>query len=182
MNIPLFVIHIIIPICLSRTRRPLIWFARGYIPRLIASLILAIYIYFTPQMLHRSYFYPVLTVLLCLNEICVYLMVVSYIGFYAKISELHIAGTYMTLLVTISNLSNSLTSTLVLYIANWLPKAHVYSIEVASCTVLGIIWIGLTWRRMKRLSELPVEEWYLNPSAPISPSTASSQPAILECN
>ncbi|CAF1553411.1 unnamed protein product [Rotaria sp. Silwood1] len=116
------------------------------------------------QILHTSYFYPVLIVLLCLNEALVYLMTVSCIGFYARISEPRIAGTYMTLLGTISNLGHSLSSTLVLYIANWLPKPYAYSIEVGTCILLGFIWIGLTWRIIRRLDALPVEEWYLEPS------------------
>ncbi|CAF1184989.1 unnamed protein product [Rotaria sp. Silwood1] len=94
----------------------------------------------------------------------VYLMTVSCIGFYARISEPRIAGTYMTLLGTISNLGHSLSSTLVLYIANWLPKPYAYSIEVGTCILLGFIWIGLTWRIIRRLDALPVEEWYLEPS------------------
>jgi hypothetical protein len=180
MNIPSFVIHIVVPVCLSRTRRPLLWFARGYIPRLFGCLILAIYIYFTPQILHTSYFYPVLIVLLCLYEIFVYLMLGAYLGFYARISELHIAGTYMTLLVTISNLGKSLSSTLVLYIANWLPKSHAYSIEVGACLILGSIWICITWRIMIRLDKLPIKEWYLKSSLSVSSSPTSSQPTIIE--
>ncbi|CAF1024822.1 unnamed protein product [Rotaria sordida] len=164
MHIPLLIIHILLPLCLNETRCPLLWFARGYIPRLIGSSILAIYIFFVSNILDKSYFYPVLIFLLCLNETLVYLMTVSSIGFYARISEPRIAGTYMTLLATISNLGHSLSSTLVLYIANWLPKSYAYSIEVGTCILLGFIWIGLTWRIIKRLDALPVEEWYLKPS------------------
>lgn len=171
MNIPLFIINIVLPLCLSNTRHPLIWFARGYILRLITAFILVIYIYFTPQILHRFYFYPILTVLLCLNEMFAYLMVISYLGFYARISDLQIAGTYVTFLITISNLGNSISSTIVRYIANWLPKSHAYSIEVGISLILGIIWIGFTWRIMKRLSELPIKEWYLKPSTTNSLST-----------
>ncbi|CAF3289004.1 unnamed protein product, partial [Rotaria sp. Silwood2] len=161
IHIPLLVIHILLPLCLNGTRCPLIWFARGYIPRLIGSLILAIYISFVSKILHTSYFYPVLIVLFCLNEAFMYLMTVSCIGFYARISEPRIAGTYMTLLATVSNLGHSLSSTLVLYIANWLPKSYAYSIEVGTCVLLGFIWIVLAWRTIIRLDALPIEEWYL---------------------
>ena len=164
LHIPLLAIHILLPLILNETRCPLKWFARGYIPRLIGSLILAIYIFFISKTFHTWYFYPILVILLCLNETLVYLMTVSCIGFYARISEPRIAGTYMTLLATISNLGHSLSSTLVLYIANWLPKSYAYSIEVGTCILLGFIWIGLTWRIIRRLDALPVEEWYLESS------------------
>jgi hypothetical protein len=173
MNVPLLVIHIVVPLSLSGIQHPLIWFARGYIPRLIIGLILAIYIFFTPRILHTPYFYPVLILILCLNETLVYLLKASRIGVYARISDPHIAGTYMALLATISNLGQNLSSTLVLYIANWLPKPHAYSIEVGACFILGSIWIILIWRMMKRLDKLPLEEWYLKPSVPISISSVT---------
>ena len=74
----------------------------------------------------------------------------------------------MTLLATISNLGHNLSSTLALYIANWLPKPYAYSIEVGTCFILGFIWTGLTWKMLRRLEELPVEEWYLKSSPSIN--------------
>jgi PAT family acetyl-CoA transporter-like MFS transporter 1 len=163
MNIPIVLIHILVPLYMSNIQDPLMWFARGYIPRLIGCVILAIYILIIPQIIHTRYFYPILLGLLCLNEILVFVMVVSRIGFCARISEPHIAGTYMTLLATISNLGHSILSTLVFYTANWLPKSHAYTIEVGGCFLLGLIWIGLFWDTIKRLDTLPVDEWYLKP-------------------
>lgn len=181
INVPLFLIHITVPFCFSGIERPLIWFARGYIPRLIGSLALAIYMFFTPQTLHASYYYPVLVVFLCLNEAFVYMVIVSRIGVYARISEPRVAGTYMTLLATVSNLGQSISSTIVLYVANWLPKPHAYSIEVGACFVLGLVWIGLVWRIMRHLDGLSVEEWYLKRSPSVSmPSSATcSQQTII---
>ncbi len=153
---------------MSQIRNPLMWFARGYIPRLMGALILAIYILFIPQILRTWYLYPTLVVLLCLNEAFVFIMVVSRIGFCARISEPHMAGTYMTLLATISNLGHSLLSTLVFYIANWLPKSHAYIIEVGGCFLFGLMWIGLFWRTIRRLDRLPAEEWYLKPSVDLN--------------
>jgi hypothetical protein len=155
------VIHIVVPLCLNETRCPLLWFCRGYILRLFGSVLLAIYIFFIPQIVHQSYFYPVLIILLCVNESFIYIKVASCIGFYARISEPRIAGTYITLLTTISNFGHNLASTLALYIANWLPKGHAYSIEVGTCFILGFIWIGMTWDILRRLDKLPVEEWHL---------------------
>ena len=163
LRIPLIVLNIIIPLCMSEIQHPLRWFTRGYVLRLLISLLLAIYIFFTKQILHAWYFYPVLLLLLCLNEAVLYIMIVSRVGFYARISEPRIAGTYMTLLAALSNLGHSLLSTSVLYIANWLPKSHAYSIEVGICLLLGTIWIVFFRQTMKHLERLPVEEWYLEP-------------------
>jgi hypothetical protein len=70
----------------------------------------------------------------------------------------------MTLLATISSLGYNLSSTLGLYIANWLPKSYAYFIEVGICFILGSIWIRLAWNILKRLEELAVEEWHLKDS------------------
>ncbi|CAF3297964.1 unnamed protein product, partial [Rotaria sp. Silwood2] len=136
INIPSLAIHILVPLFMSQIQRHLQWFSYGYIFRLITAIVLAIYIYFIPDIVHRSYFYPVLIILFCMNQAAVYIMVVSRVGFSARISEPQIAGTYMTLLSTISNLGQSFMSTLVLYIASWLPASHVYSIEVTGCVLL----------------------------------------------
>lgn len=161
LRIPLIFVNILIPLCMNEIQHPLRWFTRGYILRLLISLLLAIYIFFTKQILHTWYFYPILLILLCLNEAVLYIMIVSRVGFYARISEPRIAGTYMTLLAALSNLGHSLLSTSVLYIANWLPKSQAYFIEVGICLFLGSIWITFSRHTMKHLERLPVNEWYL---------------------
>ncbi|UJR11030.1 hypothetical protein I4U23_015214 [Adineta vaga] len=184
MNLPLLVVHILVPLCMSGITHPFLWFARGYIPRLFAGIFLATYIFFTPQLLHTSYYYPLLIVFICLNETFVYIITVSRIGIYARVSEPRIASTYMTLLAAISNLGQNLSSTSVLYISNWLPKLYEYSIEVCICFILGFIWIGLMWKRMTRLNALPCQEWHLKPTFNISipSSTMNSQATIIENN
>ena len=163
LRIPLITVNILIPLCMNDIQHPLRWFARGYSLRLLTSLILAIYVIFTQQIIHNWYFYPILLILLCLNESVHYVMIVSRVGFNARISEPRIAGTYMTLLAALSNLGHSLLSTSVLYIANWLPKSYAYSIEVGVCLILGAIWIRFFRHTMKDLERLPIEEWYLEP-------------------
>ncbi|CAF4185991.1 unnamed protein product, partial [Rotaria magnacalcarata] len=75
-------------------------------------------------------------------------------------SEPRIGGTYMTLVSTLGNIGQTVSSSVVLAIASKLPKKHAYSIEVAGCTVLGIFWLLLTWRMMHRLQSLPIQKWY----------------------
>ncbi|CAF5095460.1 unnamed protein product, partial [Rotaria sp. Silwood1] len=182
LNIPPVAIHIVVPLFMSQIQRHLQWFGYGYIFRLISAVVLAIYIYFIPDIVQRSYFYPVLIILFCMNQAAVYIMVVSRVGFSARISEPQIAGTYMTLLATISNLGQSFMSTLVLYIASWLPASHVYSIEVAGCVLLGLIWIRLFWRKLKHLDSLPAKEWYLKPSDDVNVTVYYESTETVKCN
>ncbi|CAF0978227.1 unnamed protein product [Adineta ricciae] len=169
ISVPLIAIRIVTPVCLRKTRRPLVWFTRAYIPRLTAGLILTIYIFFTPQLLHTSAFYPGLILFLALHDTVVCLMSVSLFGFFAHVSEPRIGGTYMTLLATLHNLGNALSSTVVLYSAEWLPKSYSYSIEVGVCAILGLIWIASMWRMVRGLGELPVNDWYLKPEKTDTP-------------
>jgi hypothetical protein len=167
---------------MCRTKRPLMWFVGAYIPRLCLCLIVAVYIYFTPKIIDQTFFYPVLVILLCLNEAVNCMSMTARVGFFARVSEPRIAGTYMTFLATISNTGQRLSLTSVLYIANWLPKAHAYSIEVAFCCLFGFIWIISIWPTIKRLDRLPVNDWYSESKRQVSetPPTTSSQQSIAD--
>jgi hypothetical protein len=171
LNFPLLLVNIVVPFMISRTEHPLMWFAGAYVPRLCVCVALAVYMFFIPSMLGKAFFYPILVLLLCLNEGLNSLMLSGRVGFYAKISEPRIAGTYMTLLGTMSHIGQRVSSTLVLYIADWLPKSHAYSIEVAACCLLGCIWMIVTLPMMRRLSSRPIEEWHLQPSPASSTET-----------
>ena len=93
------------------------------------------------------------------------------VGFYAQISERRIGGTYITLVSTIGNIGQTVSNTAVNNIAAWLPEKHAYSIETAGCTVIGIVWLLLSWRMMHRLQALPVKKWHLvkEKDTPIEP-------------
>jgi PAT family acetyl-CoA transporter-like MFS transporter 1 len=162
ITMPITLVKIIVPLILSRTRRPLIWFARLYPLRLLLCLLIGIYVFFTSQLIKFPYiFYPILITLFIIYETIIYLQLVARVGFYAQVSEPRIGGTYMTLVSTLGNIGQSLSSSAVLFVASWLPKKHAYSIEVVGCTVIGIGWLLLTWRMMHRLQVLPINKWYL---------------------
>lgn len=162
ITMPLIFVKVLVPLILSQTNRPLIWFARLYPPRLLICVLLGIYIFFTPQLIKLPYvFYPILITLFVINETIIYLQLVARVGFYAQISEPRIGGTYMTLVSTVGNIGQSLSSSAVPFIAKYLPKNHDYSIEVIGCTVIGIIWLALSWRMMYRLQALPIQKWYI---------------------
>jgi len=162
ITMPLILVKIIVPLILSRTKRPLIWFARLYPPRLLICVLIGIYIFFMSQLIKFPYvFYPILIFLFVINETIIYLQLVARVGFYAQVSEPRIGGTYMTLVSTLGNIGQTVSNSAVLYLAEWLPKKHVYSIEVAICTAIGIVWLLFTWRMMHRLQARPIHKWYL---------------------
>lgn len=176
ITMPLVLVKIIVPLILSQTRRPLIWFARLYPPRLLICVLIGVFIYFTSRLVTYPYiFYPILMTLFVINETIIYLQLVARVGFYAQVSEPRIGGTYMTLVSTLGNIGQTVSSSVVLWVASRLPKNHAYSIEVGGCTIIGIIWLLLTWRMMHRLQALPVDKWYSEKENNISTDTCTEE-------
>ncbi len=118
---------------------------------LLIEDLIGIYVFFTSQILKFPHvFYPVQITLFVINETIIYLQLVARVKFYAQISEPRIGGTYMTLVSTLSNIGQTVSSGVVIYLADRLPKQHAYSIEVVVCTVIGIVCLLLTWRMIHR--------------------------------
>jgi len=89
-------------------------------------------------------------------------MLASRVGFYARISDPCIGGTYITLLSMLGNLGASLTSTAILYIAGWIkPDKISYPLLVGICFLFGCIWLIAQYRTMKQLETLPLDEWHI---------------------
>jgi hypothetical protein len=107
-------------------------------------------------------FYALLIILLGLSDGLIYLQGAARGGFIASISDTRIGSTYYTLLASLNNLGQVLSSSAVLYSANWLPKGQAYYIEVAVCILLGCVWLCVSWRLMHQLQALPVERWHLS--------------------
>jgi MFS transporter, PAT family, solute carrier family 33 (acetyl-CoA transportor), member 1 len=165
ITMPLILIKSAAPLLLSRTHRPLIIYARTYIPRLILCLLVAIFVFYSVALKqYPIYFYTILIVLLAVNDAIVYVQGAARGGFFAYISDTRIGSTYYTLLASLNNIGLSVSSTVVLHTANWLPKDKAYFIEVAVCLVLGSVWLCVSWRLMHRLQELPVERWHITPN------------------
>ena len=128
---------------------------------LIAAIPMAAYIHFTPRMLHSTFYYPLLIVFLGILDFINTLRFASHVGFFASISDPRIGSTYMTLLVTIYNLGHAVNSSIILYIADFLPKSYSYAIAVGLCVIFGIVWFILSYRTVLQLEDLPTEEWYI---------------------
>lgn len=160
---PVTLVSVTAPLVIRNTKRPLTWFSRSYVLYLISGLPIAAYVYFTPHIISSWYYYLFLILLLAFNEFIRVLRFTAQVGFFASISEPRIGGTYMTLLATLHNLGFAVNSSLVLYVANWLPKQYSYIIAVISCTIFGIIWLLLSLGTLKRLENQPITDWYLEP-------------------
>ncbi len=160
---PLILIKVTTPFLLSRTRRPLIFLAQSYIPRLILCIFIALFVYFSPRLhVYPAAFYVLLIFLLALSDALIYLQGAARGGFLAYISDTRIGSTYYTLLAALNNLGGLVSSSAVLYSANWLPKEYAYYIEVAVCILLGCVWLCISWRLIYRLQAIPVERWHIS--------------------
>ena len=160
---PLVIVKATIPLVLSKTHQPLIFYAQTYVPRLILCVGIALFVYFNSYLqLYPIVFYTLFILLLALNDALVYLQGAARGGFLASISDTRIGSTYYTLLASLSNLGMFLSSSAVLYSANWLPEEYAYYIEVGICILLGCVWLGFSWRLMYRLQAMPVEDWHLS--------------------
>ena len=134
------------------------------------------------------YYYALAVLIFGTQQIFVYSMFVSQMSFFAHVSDPKIGGTYMTLLNTLTNLGSNWVSTAVLYSADHLtwkacslgggpcrtaaeekncgmlggacrPYIDAYYIQVAMCTLAGIVWIIWNYGRMMRLQDLPLSAW-----------------------
>jgi len=161
VDIPVAFVGFLAPIIIRRTQQPLTWYAKSYVLCLIIALPIAAYVYFTPRILSATYYYPLLIVILSCGGFVGVLRYTAHIGFFVAISEPRIGATYITLLNTVSNVGFSVNSSIVLYSANWLPKKYAYVIAVIACTIFGVLWLGFSFRTLKRLQRLPTHEWYL---------------------
>ena len=126
-------------------------------------ILIGIYVCFTPLILSKWYFYPLLIGLFMVNESLIYLMAVSRVGFYAQISDPCIGGTYITLLAMIGNMGHSLTQSTVLFTAGWIkPEIFAYPLLVEICVLCGCVWLFMQYKTMVHLQSLPIEAWHLS--------------------
>jgi PAT family acetyl-CoA transporter-like MFS transporter 1 len=164
ITMPLILIKVTVPLFLSRTRRPLLFYAHSYVPRLIVCVLIAVFVFFGSTLqLYPTIFYILLVVLLGLDDALIYLQGAARGGFFAYISDTRIGSTYYTFLASLNNLGMFVSSSAVLHTANWLPKEHAYFIETGICILLGCVWLVFSWRLMHRLQETPVNHWHLVP-------------------
>src|SRR5690242_5587477 len=99
---PLILLKVSVPLLLSRSSRPLVFFAKIYGPRLIICIFIAIFVFFGARLqLYPIAFYALLLILLGLNDALIYLLSAACCGFFAHISDQRIGSTYYTLLAAL---------------------------------------------------------------------------------
>lgn len=163
LGVPLIFVKTLVPLGMTQTNRPLMWYSRAYVPRLVMCVVIAVYVCLTPYLRTEWYFYPILIVLFMMNESLIYLMLACRVGFFAQICDPCIGGTYITFLNTLGNLGGSLMATLVLYLAAWIePDELAYPLLVGVCVLFGSLWFTIQWKTMKQLQALPLDDWYLS--------------------
>lgn len=153
LAIPLTPLQILLPFFISRYttgQKPLNIYMVSYPFRLLLGLVMAVFVYFTPNFQNPDktfpwYFYVSAVGIYAIHQVFLYNMFVSLMAFYAQVSDPKIGGTYMTLLNTLSNLGGNWTSTAVLYLADHLTwkkcsinNLRCYSTdEETTCTKTG---------------------------------------------
>lgn len=118
LAIPLVPLQVILPIIvtgISARSRPLDLYLKVFPYRLGFNIITALLVSMTHLILVDNdipgYFYIILLVVLCLQQVTVTTMFVQAMAFFAHIADPTVGGTYMTLLNTLNNLGGTWTTT-----------------------------------------------------------------------
>lgn len=126
LSVPLTPLQILLPLLISRYTNgpyPFNFFIKSIPYRLVAGIVVMLWVYATPFFKDSNNDYPFYYYILCffisvLHSIFVYAMFVSQMAFFSRISDKKIGGTYMTFLNTISNMGGNWPSTSALYLAS----------------------------------------------------------------
>lgn len=126
MNAPFQIIQILTPIFfgnLANVSKPLELFLKIYPIRMIVTIMLALWVYFTPWFKDSNNEYPWIFFISYAVLNGVYSLIFSSLSltktmFFTQVSDKSIGGTYMTLLNTISNIGVAWPATLTLYLVD----------------------------------------------------------------
>jgi MFS transporter, PAT family, solute carrier family 33 (acetyl-CoA transportor), member 1 len=136
LSLPMIPIQILLPFVISRWTvgsHPMNFYIKAFPYRLIMTIIIAVYVYFTPSMIEGKadeipyYYYIAIVTIYMIYQIPFRSMYVADMAFMARISDPLVGATYMTLLNTISNLGGRWVKTFFLWfvdIVTW--KSCVY--------------------------------------------------------
>jgi len=165
-------LSIILPGLLSKyvAERPLSLYRWAYRPRVALSFAATLLVYFAPDFHaeENSESLP-LSFFLCLvgfvvvRSVMATAMFVAVMGFFAKISDPKIGGTYMTLLNTLANFGSNIPNQLVLFFVDKVSFSNVDGFYVINsiCVVGGIVWFLYFGRLLNELQDLDVNAWHV---------------------
>lgn len=130
LSVPLIPLNILWPLIVSKYTTgssPLLFFSRVLPFKLILALLICVFVYFVPQFQNSNGEYEYSFFLICLvvfaaSSITDTTLSIAGVGFYARVSDESIGGTYMTFLTTLTNLGGTYPGTAALFLTNWLTK------------------------------------------------------------
>mmetsp|Transcript_159174 Transcript_159174/g.296697 ORF Transcript_159174/g.296697 Transcript_159174/m.296697 type:complete len:431 (-) Transcript_159174:30-1322(-) len=144
--------------------RPLTVIQVAFIPRVLMTAIMGLFAYAVGEISQSpgALVYVSVFALTVLQGVASNAMFVAHMGFFAKVSDPAIGGTYMTFLNTVHNLGNMWASTFCLKAADHIKNITGYDGFYAlcgACTVYGFLWLVLFNPVLKNLQDTPSDEW-----------------------
>ena len=126
MAIPLIPVQVLLPILLAKRTNgpePMAIYIKAFPYRLMFNFIAAFLILVTPHVVINGqiplYFYLTIVIGYGVHQLFLFSMYVALMSFHAKISDIRVGGTYMTLLNTLSNLGGNWPCTLSLSLVDF---------------------------------------------------------------
>lgn len=123
--VPLVPLQIILPLIISKYTtgpKPMEVYIKAIPYRICFANLAVLIVWLTPLLITNGevpiYYYCILLINYGFYQICLYSMFVAVMAFFARISDVTVGGTYMTLLNTICNLGNNWPSTTVLWLVD----------------------------------------------------------------
>ena len=109
-------------------------------------------------------FWPAVISMLLVHQLCVNLMFVSQMAFFARVSDPVIGGSYMTFLNTVTNLGAKWPNTAVMYVVDHVGVGVVdgYYVAIVVTTVLGLAWLLVCSPMLRSLEQAKLGEWRVN--------------------
>ena len=151
------------------TSKPLHVFLKAYQFRLVLGAVIPMFILFLRQVSTTSgdaipsHMYAVGMFLMCMSSAVSSTMFVAQMGFFNRVSDPRIGGTYMTMLNTISNLGGQWPGTVLLTLKSSIEKTpglDSFSIVCCASVTFGLAWLGLLRGTVRELQERPLKEWH----------------------
>uniref|UniRef100_T1IYX5 Major facilitator superfamily (MFS) profile domain-containing protein n=1 Tax=Strigamia maritima TaxID=126957 RepID=T1IYX5_STRMM len=193
--VPMIPVQMLLPLIISKYTagpRPMNVYMKAIPYRLLFGLVAAALVWWTPIMhlgggeFPTSY-YVILLLFYACHQVTLYSMFVAGMAFHARISDVDLGGTYMTLLNTLANLGGVWPTTLVLTLVDFFTLKTCteindpnlckgvkdcklmmlscetfldgYFIITFSCVIFGVVWLWLCKSKVHYLQNLNLKMW-----------------------
>jgi PAT family acetyl-CoA transporter-like MFS transporter 1 len=142
------------------------------------------------------YYYVILVFIVAVHDMLSNIMIIATLAFFSRISDSRFGGTYMTLLNTLTNIGGAWTQSVSLGLVDLLSfnectnnvkndcstlslqstckinggqcvDVNGYYVETAMCTILGVIWLSIFGKILKKLQTRSLSSWLVNVKPPV---------------